>query len=127
MPKEYTVIKEGDLVRVKTTDGGTGENRYQVTSIGPGTRCAIREWPGIEGVKMRSQEFDTSLLVVDNSGPPLLEEVLNAPFQEPTPTPEPEPIEEEEVQDEPNPPPNEELVDIPRPRPARPRVRRRPS
>lgn len=71
-------MKVGDLVRVKQSGGRKGPTRYEITSIGPGTSCSIREWPdpAPKGKRSASQDFDTSLLVLDNSGPALLGQMI---------------------------------------------------
>jgi hypothetical protein len=64
----------GDLVRIKQHGGSLSEQRYEVATVGPRTRCTIRQWPSTapKGKRMAEELFDTTLLVVDNSGPELL-------------------------------------------------------
>lgn len=69
----------GDLVRIKQAGGSISDARYKVTWIGSGYRCTISQWPSTapSGRRMAEQSFDTSLLVVDNRGPKLLDDCLN--------------------------------------------------
>jgi hypothetical protein len=63
-------MKIGDLVRVKQGSGKLSTQRYEVRKIGPRPcYCEIVQWPAINP---RREAFDTSLLVVDNSGPAML-------------------------------------------------------
>lgn len=66
----------GDLVRIKQAGGSISDQRYKLTWKGDRCRCTISEWPSTApaGKRMAEQSFDISLLVVDNSGPKLLEE-----------------------------------------------------
>lgn len=68
-----------DLVRIKHAHAKTvSDQRYEVVTAGPGTRCTIREWPSTapKGKQMAEQVFDKTLLVVDNRGPELLAKLL---------------------------------------------------
>lgn len=61
--------RKGDLVRVKHAGAKTvSDQRYEVVTKGPGTRCTIRQWPSTapKGKKMAEEVFDTTLLIVDN-------------------------------------------------------------
>ncbi len=70
-------IRVGDLVRVRQFGGGLGPSRYEVTKIGPRFACKIRQWPGpMRGGSYAEQDFDLSMLQVDNSGPRLLARLL---------------------------------------------------
>lgn len=77
-PGEFRI---GDLVRVKQSGGGLSEQRYQIAWLGANNGCGVRQWPSTapKGMKMAVEQFDTSLLVVDNSGPKLLAEIINNP------------------------------------------------
>lgn len=67
-----TTMKVGDLVRIKQSSGRLSDQRYKLTKVGPRFACEMVPWPEGNDRKMRTELFDTDLLVVDNSGPALL-------------------------------------------------------
>ncbi len=71
MKKQQQEFKVGDLVRIQR-ERGLSEERWQIKELGIGgvpCACRIAKWPECNDQKVALEYFDTSLLVVDNSGP----------------------------------------------------------
>jgi len=55
------IFEVGNQVRVKTSDGGTGDTIYEIVALSD-FACLIREIGTVDGKPYRAQRFDTSLL-----------------------------------------------------------------
>jgi hypothetical protein len=63
--KAMKKLDTGDKVRVRMVNGQPGPTVYEITGIGHGSLCAIREISTVAGRQYAEQTFDLSLLVRD--------------------------------------------------------------